>query len=401
MQGIYQVDPYLLQYRTKITGSIEDNGRTGILFEETIFYPEGGGQPSDRGTLVCDIHRSSHEVLHVEQRPEGIVHWIAGTVQPFIGAGVLLTVDAERRRDHMQQHHGQHILSAVFERNYGWDTVGFHLGEETCTIDLNVSDVPPEVVREVETEVNRVVMKNLPVKIEYCHRKDLAPEYLKKLPPDQEEVRLVIIQGIDENACCGTHPRFTGEVGPVKLLKTEKVRGNVRLHFICGERTIQWMCLTAETLHQLEQAAGASGSEAISRLEKREAELKKLQKERKELLSLKYRFIAGEQEDRAVRTGDLTLLVDHFAAADMEMLRGVAAAWCAKPGRVAVLTGGAGPFDVVLARSKGVTVPMNRLAADVWPLLKGKGGGSVDLVQGKAQELPLDEMKKMIAQSLG
>ncbi|MEW6065713.1 MAG: alanine--tRNA ligase-related protein [Bacillota bacterium] len=86
MQGIYQVDPYLLQYRTKITGSIEDNGRTGILFEETIFYPEGGGQPSDRGTLVCDTHRSSHEVLHVEQRPEGIVHWIAGTVQPFIGA---------------------------------------------------------------------------------------------------------------------------------------------------------------------------------------------------------------------------------------------------------------------------------------------------------------------------
>ncbi|PHJ39083.1 hypothetical protein P378_05780 [Desulforamulus profundi] len=123
-----------------------------------------------------------------------------------------MTVDAERRRDHMQQHHGQHILSAVFERNYGWDTVGFHLGEETCTIDLNVSYVPPEVVREVETEVNRVVMENLPVKIECCHRKDLAPEYLKKLPPDQEEVRLVIIPGIDENACCGTHPRFTGEM---------------------------------------------------------------------------------------------------------------------------------------------------------------------------------------------
>lgn len=398
MQGIYQVDPYLFQYRTKVAGSIEEDGRTGILFEETIFYPEGGGQPSDRGTLVCDTRRSSHEVLHVEQRPQGIVHWIAGTVQPIIGASVLLTVDAERRRDHMQQHHGQHILSAVFERNYGWETVGFHLGEESCTIDLTVQDLPIEVLREVEAEVNRIVMENLPVKIEHYHRTELAPELLQKLPPDQEQVRLVVIPSVDENTCCGTHPRFTGEVGPVKLLRTEKVRGCVRLHFICGERTVHWMWQTAETLRQLEQAAGASGSEAISRLEKREAELKRLQKERKELLFLKYDFLAGQQEERAAKMGDTVVALEHFPEADMETLRGTAAAWCANPGRAAIFTGGSGPFDVVLARGAGVTVSMNQLASNLWPLLKGKGGGSADLVQGKAQELLPDAIKKTIKQ---
>jgi len=399
LQGIYQVDPYLLQYRSKVVGHVSDNGKVGVLIEDNIFYPEGGGQPSDRGTLVCA--RRSYEVVHVEQRPEGIVHWLAGTDAPSAGAGVFMRVDAERRRDHMQQHHGQHIISAVFEQKYGWETIGFHLGEETSTIDLHVKDLSGQVLQEVETEVNRIVMENLPVKVETYQRAALSPELLKRLPPGEEEVRLVIIPGIDENACCGTHPRYTGEVGPVKLLKTEKIRGQVRLHFICGERTVRWMWQTAESLRKLEQAVGASGSEAISRLEKREAALKKLQKERKELLNFKYQYLAEEQWQRALDVGGVLVLMKHFPEADMEMLRGLAAAWCAKPGRLAVLTGGNGPFDVVLARGEGVEIPVNRLAADLWPLCKGKGGGSPDFVQGKAQALPLKEIQKMITEFIG
>ncbi|ABO50843.1 phage tail protein I [Desulforamulus reducens MI-1] len=400
MTGIYQVDPYLLQYRTNVKGFIEDQDKTGILFEETIFYPEGGGQPSDRGTLVCDARRTSHEVLHVEQRPEGIVHWIAGSLKPTIGASVLLTVDAERRQDHMQQHHGQHILSAVFERNYGWDTVGFHLGPETSTIDLTVGDISQDVLQEVELEVNRIIMENIPVKTEYYKREDLGQELIKKLPSDQNEVRLVVIPGIDENACCGTHPQRTGEVGPCKILKIEKLRGNIRLSFICGERTIAWMRQTADTLHQLEKAIGASGNEALIRLEKREVELKKLQKERKELLSLKYRYLAKELATEAISSGETSILIQHFSEADMEMLRGVATSWCAQSGRVAVLMGGTGPFDVVMARGSGVATSMNSVAAELWPVLEGKGGGSAELVQGKAQKLPVEQLKEMVASAI-
>ncbi|MEG6521448.1 alanyl-tRNA editing protein [Desulfotomaculum sp. 1211_IL3151] len=393
MTGIYQVDPYLLQYRTCVKGFIEEEGKTGILFEETIFYPEGGGQPSDRGNLVCVARRTSHEVIYVEQRPEGIVHWIAGDIIPVVGAEVLMTVDAEMRRDHMQQHHGQHILSAVFERDYHWETVGFHLGSEISTIDLAVGDISPEVLQAVELEVNRIIMENIPVKTECFQREELSKDLIKKLPMDQREVRLVIISGIDENACCGTHPRSTGEVGPCKILKTERIRGNVRLYFICGARTITWMGKTLAELQQLEKVIGASGSEAIGRLAKREAELKKLQKERKELLGLKYRYMAEELAAEAFFTGETRILLKYFPQGDMDLLRGIAAAWCNQPKQVAVLLGGTGPFDVVLARGQEVTTAMNTLATELWPILKGKGGGNAELVQGKAEELPLEKVK--------
>ncbi|WP_072912190.1 alanyl-tRNA editing protein [Desulforamulus aeronauticus] len=399
MQGIYQQDPYLLQYRSLVTGSVSENGRNGIFLENTIFYPEGGGQPADSGTLVCA--RRSYEVLHVEERADGIVHWLAGTAAPEIGTTVFMAVDVARRRDHMQQHHGQHILSAILEQKHGWQTIGFHLGEETVTIDLTTRDIAPELLREVEEEVNHIVMENLPVKVENYRREELPESLLQKIPGDEEEIRLVIIPGIDENACCGTHPRSTGEVGPVKIVKTEKVRGNLRLHFICGSRTIRWMGQTAITLRNLEQAIGATGSEALSRLEKREAELKKLHKERKELLLLKYRWEAEQQESCAAMIGSLSVLVQHFAEADMEMLRGIAAVWCEKPGRLAVLAGGCGPsYDVVMAKGQAVSAAVNTLAVDIWPLLKGKGGGSPDIVQGKASELPLNEVKKRLAEAL-
>ncbi|AEF94566.1 Threonyl/alanyl tRNA synthetase SAD [Desulfotomaculum nigrificans CO-1-SRB] len=399
MPGIYD-DPYIFQFRSNVIGSIKENGKMGVLLENTIFYPEGGGQPSDRGTMVSA--RRCYEVVHVEQRPEGIVHWLAGTSVPENGASVLMSIDADRRQDHMQQHHGQHIISAIFEQKYGWDTVGFHLGEETSTIDLTTDKIPLHVLQEVEEEANRVVMENLPVKIETYDREQLNPALLKKVPPDQEKVRLVTISGIDENACCGTHPRATGEVGPVKLLKTEKVRGNTRLHFICGLRTIRWIRQTAETLRSIEDAVGAVGSEAITRINNREAELKKLQKERKELLTFKYRHLADQLKEQALFIGDTYLIsVQHFPDGDMELIRGVAAIWCEQPQRVAVLTAGTGPFDVVMARGAEVAPAMNQLAAQVWPILKGKGGGSADLVQGKAQELPAEQLNSLVKDFFG
>lgn len=399
MPEIYKQDPYLLQYRSQVIGCICENGKNGILTADTIFYPEGGGQPADRGTLVCA--RRSYEVIHVEERAEGIVHWLAGTDRPKIGDSILMTVDAERRRDHMQQHHGQHILSAVLENNYGWETVGFHLGEATSTIDLNTNEIPAEILQQVEEEVNGIVMANLPVKVEVYRREELPEAMIKKLPQGQEEVRLVIIPDIDENPCCGTHPRRTGEVGPVKILKTDKVRGNVRLHFICGSRTIQWMWQTAATLNSLEQAIGASGQEALSRLAKRERELKILQKERKELLPLKYSYEAQKLEGNAAMVGKSTVVVQHFKEADMSMLRGIAAAWCEKPERLAVLAGGQAPnYELVMARGQAVPLDLNKLAKQIWPLLQGKGGGTPQLVQGKATVLPLAELRMLVEKLL-
>ncbi|CCO09261.1 alanyl-tRNA editing protein [Desulforamulus hydrothermalis] len=395
MSKLYQMDPYLLQYRSEITGHVEQSGRVGVLIKDNIFYPAGGGQPADRGTLVCA--RRSYEVVDVEQTPAGIVHWLAGTDAPAVGAGIFMRVDAERRLDHMQQHHGQHIISAVFEQQYGWATTGFHLGEQTGTIDLAVSELSDQVLQQVEAEANQIVMENLPVQVKTYRRSELSPDLLQKVPPGEQEVRLVIIPGLDENPCCGTHPRYTGETGPIKLLKTEKVRGQVRLHFVCGGRTVHWMWQTYIWQRRLEQAIGAAGQEAVSRLAKRESELKKLQKERKELLQFKYHCLAEAQVPQALQVSGALVLLQHWPEADMDMLRGLAAAWCGKPGRVAVLAGGHGPYDLLLARGAGVAWPVNRLAEVLWPLCQGKGGGNAEVAQGKAQILPLPEMQQIIA----
>ncbi|MDO7788466.1 alanyl-tRNA editing protein [Desulforamulus aquiferis] len=393
LRGLYQDDPYLLQFRSKVTGSIAEEEKTGILIENTVFYPEGGGQPSDQGNLVCA--RRSYEVLHVEERNGQIIHWIAGTAMPSLGTEVLMTVDAERRRDHMQQHHGQHIISAIFEQQYGFETIGFHLGQETCTIDLKTSNLSPELLKEAEIEANNIVMENLPVKTEYYRRDQLAPELMAKLPSEQTEVRLVIIPGIDENACCGTHPRYTGEVGPIKLLKTEKVRTHVRLHFICGLRAVIWMQGTANLLKDLEDAVGAAGSEAVTRINKREQEIKQFQRERKELLKFKYQAIAGELRNKAQRINDVTLIIQHIDDADMDMLRGLACSLNLE-NQVTILAGGQGPFNVVFACGQSTPVPASKLAEHIWPLLKGKGGGSSGFVQGAAQELPLDRLTEEV-----
>ncbi len=396
MKEMYHEDPYLLQFNSNVTGIISEKGRVGVLTENTVFYPEGGGQPADRGTLVCA--RRTYEVVQVEQRPEGIVHWIAGLAGPSKGTRLLMTVDAERRRDHMQQHHGQHILSAVLEQQYGWETIGFHLGEETNSIDLTVRELPLESMQQAEAEANRIVLENLPVQSEFYSREQLPPELLRKLPPNQEEVRLVVIPGVDENACCGTHPRFTGEAGPIKLLKTESVRGHTRLYFICGLRTVHWMWQTARSLKELEETVGAVGTEAVTRLQKREAEFKKLQKEHKELLPFKYQAMAQGLKEKSFSIQGTSFLVELFPQADMDFLRGLAAAWCREPKRTALLAGGDGPYAVVFGCSPEGVLAADQLAEFLWPLLQGQGGGNAGMVQGRAREWPQEKIINQMKQ---
>ncbi len=216
-----------------------------IALDRTAFYPTGGGLPFDTGVLLATARSGAvleAPVTDVSEDDAGEVwHTTAKPLQP--GTAVTGRVDAERRRDHMQQHTGQHLLSAVAAREFGAATVGFHLGKVETTVDLTLPSIPLEQLARLQQLVNDVVMQPVPVTARWVNREEaealLAAGVLRKLPDRGGDLRIVSIAGVDDNACGGTHVAHTAEIGPVLLRRTEKVRGNVRLAFLCGDRSLR------------------------------------------------------------------------------------------------------------------------------------------------------------------
>ncbi|GAJ98247.1 alanyl-tRNA editing protein [Geomicrobium sp. JCM 19055] len=223
---LYYDDAYLKEFEANVIKTTSDY----IVLDQTAFYPEGGGQPGDTG------HLAGVGVYDTQEVDGEIRHYIK---EPIERATVTGVIDWHRRFDHMQQHLGQHLLSATFDDVYGYKTIGFHLGKETVTIDLDIPSLQNEEMVHVERVVNSIVFENLDVETRFVTNDQLHHYPLRKAPTVDEQIRLVIVPEYDYNGCGGTHPLTTSEVGIIKLLKTEKVRKSVRLHFVCGLRAVQ------------------------------------------------------------------------------------------------------------------------------------------------------------------
>ena len=216
-----------------------------VALDRTAFYPTGGGQPHDTGVLLATARSGAvleAPVTDVSEDETGEVwHTTAKPLQP--GTAITGRVHAERRRDHMQQHTGQHLLSAVVARELGAATVGFRLGAVETTVDLAVPALTADALGRLQQQVNRVVMQAVPVTQRWVERSEaealLAAGVLRKLPERAGALRIVSIAGVDENACGGTHVSHTAGIGPILLRAVEKVRGNSRLAFLCGDRALQ------------------------------------------------------------------------------------------------------------------------------------------------------------------
>jgi alanyl-tRNA synthetase len=207
-----------------------------LLLDKTIFYPEGGGQPGDRGTIngvaLLDVHEKDGEILHIIALPSPA----AGDIQR---GPAVLTLDAGRRRDLTVQHTGQHLLSGTILRQRGKHTVSMHLGDELCTIDVDAPDLSPGEILTAEDAVADAIEENRPVITHLCPPEDARTFPLRKIPPQGEEViRVVEISGHDFSPCCGTHLKSTGEIGMLRVLGMEKYKGMVRLSFIAGRRCL-------------------------------------------------------------------------------------------------------------------------------------------------------------------
>lgn len=281
----YYVDSACIEFTARVKDVAIVPGRRGVwhvILEHTYFYPTSGGQPHDTGLMnnaeVVDVFVDEHNaVIHVvsQQTDENIIQSVLFPV----GAAVECKINAERRFDHMQQHTGQHILSACAEQLFNVDTVGFHLGEKEVTIDLDTPSLNVEAMQQLEQFANQVIVANHQIRSVFTSVAELGQFRLRHAPKVTENIRIVQIMGFDDNACGGTHVRETGQVAQIKLLRTERVRNQVRLSFVCGFRALSLFHQTLETERALASLVGSSAEqllEVVSKLREEAIRLRKL-----------------------------------------------------------------------------------------------------------------------------
>jgi alanyl-tRNA synthetase len=392
-QKLYLSDASLSRFDAIVTAARFHAGKVAVLLDRTAFYPEGGGQPADRGTLggtpVEDVVELEGEVLHL----------LAAADPPAPGTRVACEVDRARRFDHVQQHHGQHLLSAAFERLHAAPTLSFHLGAETCTIDLGVppARLPAAALAAAEAEANRLVWLDLAV-----DARERSPEEMAALPLRKDAVkgaRIVVVSGerdgtpevVDASPCGGTHPRRTGEVGAIAVLRAQKWGAGTRVEFVCGARVVGALHRAEERLSQASGALRCAPAELPSAAAKLSEEG---QARRKEVERLVEALAAGEAErlDGSRPGGAPVVARFDGVLGAAGGLKAVAQALAGR-GRVALLGGVEGErANLCFARARGPGAPLGDVLREAAGLLGGKGGGSPDLAQGSGPSIDrLDE----------
>ncbi len=376
----YLSDPYTTQFNGRIVNRLEGPSGPAVVLEETYFYPESGGQPHDLGTIdgipVTRVIEEGEEILHLLPRlPDS--------------DRVPCVIDRQRRRDHMQQHNGQHILSAAFLSEAASQTLAFHLGGTTSTIDLDRAILEPEVVATVERKANRAVADRLPIRSYSIQPEEAADIELRKAPEVEGILRIVEIEGFDRQACCGTHPANTAEVGPIFIRGIERLKKLTRVEFVCGDRALADYKSSIDRVHSLTRVLNSPENELVETAtkiveEKKESD-KTIRSLRKELLEMRAAQWAAEAEPLA----GLKLVMREVPDVTPAELRLLAIHLTQEPSRVVLLGARAeGRAHLIFARSKDApAVDMAALLREALPSVEGKGGGSPHIAQGGGPRL--------------
>jgi alanyl-tRNA synthetase len=368
-ERLYHDDPYTTRFRARIVAVGEYAGRPAVELEATCFYPEGGGQLGDRGTL------GGARVVDVQVTEEGrIWHLLESPVAP--AGEVDAELDWARRFDHMQQHTGQHILSAAFDRLAGAPTLSSTLGEEHSVIEVTLAGADWRLVERVEEAANRIVWEDRLVVLHWVAPEEVGRFQLRKAPTVAGRIRVVEIPDWDASACGGTHVRRSGEVGAIKVIRWEKVRGNVRFEFLCGGRALRDHAWRTEALVEAARRRTLKDREVIAQLERAAAERDEL---RKGLANLTGRLIGTEARERAGVPPQGVAGFDARRPRDEVRLLAIKVLEAGAPW-VALGAGGPDPC-VMVGRAKDLAADLRTLLPGLLERAQGKGGGSPDLVQ--------------------
>jgi alanyl-tRNA synthetase len=391
-ERLYYQDPFLHEFEGEITEVVpaaEINGRHGVFLDRTAFYPTSGGQLHDTGWMTAKNSAESMRlrVSEVVETEDGrVVHYIEADTPPQRGTLIRGTIDPERRRDHMQQHSGQHVLSAAFVRLFNIPTVSFHMGNDYCSIDLDTANLNAEQVRASEELANQVVQENRPVGIKFATQDEAQNLGLRKPPrADKQQLRLIDIHEFDLSACGGTHVQHTGQIGSILLRKTERVRQGWRVEFVCGQRAVRTAHHDFTILSEAAALFSAHIWDVPEQVRKSQEEIRSTRKSVEHLLEeiaelQAVRLLA----DATVQNGRKTI-VQVFADRDLAFVRLLAQKLTRQDTNVvALLVAKSEQVSLVFAQSKGMPFDMGALLKQVLARLGGRGGGSKDLAQGGA-----------------
>lgn len=390
---LYYDNPSLLEFDATVT-AVEDRGEQALVsLDRSAFYPSSGGQNSDTGEIfgiangsrirIIDVqeHEATGDVLHLVDCPPG---WLRPGV-PVHGE-----VYAARRRDHMQQHTGQHVLSAAFERLHGFATVSFHMGDESCSIDLATDKVSPQQIEAAERLANEIVCEDRGVEIRYATPDEARGMGVRKIPPAvREKLRLIDIREFDLNACGGTHMSSTGQIGSILLRKTEKVKQGTRVEFVCGLRAVA----TARHDFQALSEAGAVFSahiwdvpqQARKALEEIKAGQKTQHRLLEEIAELQAAKFLGAAPESPAGSGQ-KLVTAFFPDRDLDFIKLLAQKLVRLGQATALLGCGGAQPALVFAQTPGLGNDMGALMKETVQKLGTRGGGNRDMAQGGAPD---------------
>ena len=366
-EKLYYHDAYLREFDATVLTCEEGKQGWLVILDRTAFYPEGGGQPADHGTLngtaVTDVHEKDGVVQHTCNGPLEV------------GTAVHGVIDWQRRFDHMQQHSGEHIVSGMLCSAFQCDNVGFHMGAETVIIDYNADMTWDDVLR-IEAQANRYLWENHPFVVTYPSAEELqALEYRSKKELSGS-VRITSFPGADTCACCGTHVARSGEVGLVKFFSCQKFRSGVRLELLCGQRAWDYLSRHWEQNHAIGQALSVKGHATFAAVQRLQGELADAKARAAALEEESFRRTAQEYAGR----GDVLLIVPPLQGDGVRRLCDAVSHTCG--GRCAVFSGEDGNYKYAVIHTGQ---DIRTLIKDMNAALNGRGGGRDGFAQGSVQ----------------
>ena len=376
MPRLYYTDAYCRAFDARVVRTLEHDGRPAVVLDRTAFYPTSGGQPHDLGTL------GGTTVVDVVDEDDRIAHVLSSPVTTSSGA-VEGVVDWSRRHDHMQQHTGQHLLSAVFEDLFGAKTISVHFGPDYSTLDLDADSVTRDQLVNAEQRANALVAESRPVTVTF---EDAASAIgLRKASERSGTLRIVSIADVDRSACGGTHVRSTAEIGAILLRSVEKVRKSTRVEFVCGQRAVSRARRDYEAIVGIATSLSASIDDAASLVSVQSDRLKDADNARKKLEKDLATYRVRERYDaaRADENGVRTLVIRD--AASIDELRALAQAAFALP-KIVVVGALTSPPSVLLASSEDSGVDAGKTLKEKLTAAGGRGGGSPRLAQGSVPD---------------
>jgi alanyl-tRNA synthetase len=385
---LYYHDSFLYDFDAEIR-EVLDSPRPALILDRSAFYPTSGGQIFDTGWITTDASQKL-KVTEVADTEDGkVVHYFEAekdakpsSLQP--GTRVRGQIDAARRRDHMQQHSGQHVLSAAFIRLYNLPTVSFHMADDYCSIDLDTPTLTKQQIESAERLANDIILENRAVDIRLVTREEAGNLGLRKLPAaDREELRIIDIRDWDVSACGGTHVAHTGQIASILLRKVEKVRQGWRVEFVAGQRAVVTARRDFTTLTETAALFSAHIYDVPQQARKSLDEIRSLRKQREqsqeELAAAQAAAILAETPE----TNGRKIIVRTLADRDLSFVKLLAQKLTRISTQAVALLATASPQpSLVFAQSVGQPFDMGTLLKETMTKLGGRGGGSKDMAQG-------------------